>query len=274
MKRGLLDGLGPARGNEPTDVAELSAAFAALLDARAPLAPVDVCPEVSVFQALNLPELGAALDALTGSETGVPYWGLAWPGGAALARVVLDEPSLVRGKRVLDAGAGGGVAAIAAAKAGAAHVIALDLDPWALATTRLAAARNGVEVETLRWDLLEGDPPESAEVILAADMEYSPAAAAIRARLNALAERGATLLVSDCGRDHFQEAGLELLASFERSQLLGSSTRGGSAELCRRHQLAKVTPSRARVFVRRPPEPAPEDDDLDAQEADPPATES
>ncbi|MBL4847486.1 MAG: hypothetical protein JKY65_18365, partial [Planctomycetes bacterium] len=145
----------------------------------------------------------------------------------------------------------------AAAIAGAARVIALDIDPWALRVTSLAAARNGVHVETLRWDLVEADPPELPEVVLAADMEYSLSAPAIRARLAALVRRDATLLVADCGRDLFDQEGLELLATLERSQLLGSGarTRSGSAELCRRHQLASVTPSHARVYVCRPPEP-------------------
>jgi predicted nicotinamide N-methyase len=43
-----------------------------------------------------------------------PYWAFAWPGGQALARYVLDNPSLVRGKRVLDFGSGCAIEAIAA----------------------------------------------------------------------------------------------------------------------------------------------------------------
>ncbi|MBL4845206.1 MAG: methyltransferase, partial [Planctomycetes bacterium] len=75
----------------------MSDGFEALLDTRAPFTPVDLCPEVSVFQATNLHELKDALNDLVGAETGTPYWGLAWPAGAAMARIVLDDPSLVRG---------------------------------------------------------------------------------------------------------------------------------------------------------------------------------
>ena len=58
-----------------------------------------------------------------------PYWAFAWAGGQALARYVLDNPAIVAGKRVLDFGAGSGLVALAAAKAGAAHVLAADIDP-------------------------------------------------------------------------------------------------------------------------------------------------
>src|SRR5262245_33181986 len=54
----------------------------------------------------------------------LPYWAFAWAGGLALARHLLDNPSLVVGRRVLDFAAGSGVIGIAAAKAGAAEVTA------------------------------------------------------------------------------------------------------------------------------------------------------
>src|SRR5580693_3097689 len=55
-----------------------------------------------------------------------PYWAFAWAGGQALARYVLDHPDIVRGGSVLDFGAGSGLVALAAAKAGAAKVLAAD----------------------------------------------------------------------------------------------------------------------------------------------------
>jgi ribosomal protein L11 methyltransferase len=50
------------------------------------------------------------------------------------------------GARVLDYGCGSGILAIAAAKLGAAHVDAVDVDPDALAVTRDNARRNGIEL--------------------------------------------------------------------------------------------------------------------------------
>src|SRR6476646_7302565 len=58
-----------------------------------------------------------------------PFWAFAWAGGQGRARYVLDNPDTVRGKRVLDFASGSGLVAIAAAKAGAAEVIAADIDP-------------------------------------------------------------------------------------------------------------------------------------------------
>ena len=73
-----------------------------------------------------------------------PFWAFAWPGGQALARYVLDHPGLVAGRSVLDLGSGSGLVAIAAAKAGAATVIASEVDPLAVAAIGLNARANGV----------------------------------------------------------------------------------------------------------------------------------
>src|ERR1700755_2595131 len=75
------------------------------------------------------------------AEIGVPppYWAFAWAGGQALARHVLDNPQIVRGKQVLDIGSGSGLVGLAAAKAGAAHVLAADIDSFACAAIALNA---------------------------------------------------------------------------------------------------------------------------------------
>src|ERR1700759_1900676 len=57
-----------------------------------------------------------------------PFWAFAWAGGQALAPYALDHADLVKGKRVLDFGAGSGLIAIAAAKAGAAAIEATDIE--------------------------------------------------------------------------------------------------------------------------------------------------
>ncbi len=60
-----------------------------------------------------------------------PFWAFAWAGGQALARYVLDHPEIVAGKRVIDFASGSGLVAIAAMKAGAASVLAADIDVFA-----------------------------------------------------------------------------------------------------------------------------------------------
>jgi len=64
------------------------------------------------------------------------------------------ERTIQGGERVLDYGCGSGILAIAAAKLGAAHVDAVDLDPEAVATTRANAAANGVALNAALPDAL------------------------------------------------------------------------------------------------------------------------
>ncbi len=75
------------------------------------------------------------------------YWAFCWASGQVLARWLLDHPEEVRGKHVLDFGAGSGVAGIAAAHAGAASVTACDLDPDARSATAINAALHNVDIE-------------------------------------------------------------------------------------------------------------------------------
>lgn len=97
------------------------------------------------------------------------YWAFCWGSGLALARMLLDAPEWVRGRRVVDLGPGSGVVAIAAALAGAARVIACDNDPDALVATAANAAVNGVDVE-LCGDLADVAPEQ--DLLLMADVLY------------------------------------------------------------------------------------------------------
>jgi predicted nicotinamide N-methyase len=144
-----------------------------------------------------------------------PYWAFCWGGGQALARYILDRPALVRGRRVLDFGAGCGVVALAAARCGAARVCAADVDPWATAAVALNAARNGLEgrVEITTADLL-GRPAGPWDVVLAGDMTYDPALSARVVRwLAGHAARGALALLGDLGRGFVDGAALEVVAT-------------------------------------------------------------
>ena len=90
-------------------------------------------PEVTLLLADDIHRTWSQTD-----EAAPPFWAFAWAGGQALARHVLDHPDLVAGRRVLDLAAGSGIVAIAAARAGAAYVVASDSD----ARARVAAQRN------------------------------------------------------------------------------------------------------------------------------------
>jgi ribosomal protein L11 methyltransferase len=65
------------------------------------------------------------------------------------------EARIRGGERVLDYGCGSGILAIAAARLGAAHVDAVDIDPDALAATAENARVNGAAVRTFTPEALE-----------------------------------------------------------------------------------------------------------------------
>lgn len=120
-----------------------------------------------------------------------PYWSFCWASGLVLARWLADRPEWVRGKRVLDFGAGSGVAAIAAAKAGAVEVVACDLDPLALAACQANAALNEVELRYSQDFFGEAD---RFDLIIVADVLYDRANLPL---LDHFLSRGREALVAD-----------------------------------------------------------------------------
>ena len=152
------------------------------------------------------------------SEIGLPppFWAFAWAGGQALARYVLDNPAVVAGRGVIDFASGSGIVAIAAAKAGAARVLAADIDPFCAAALAVNAEANGVACGFTDADLLDAPPPAWAEVILAGDICYEkPLAERVMAWLAAARAAGATVLIGDPGRSYFPREGLVKLAQYE-----------------------------------------------------------
>ncbi|MGE8105940.1 class I SAM-dependent methyltransferase [Allorhizobium sp. NPDC080224] len=143
-----------------------------------------------------------------------PFWAFAWAGGQGLARFVLDHPETVRGKRVLDFASGSGMVAIAAAKAGAAEVLAADIDPWARSAVRLNAALNDVSVDFTTEDLIGRSV--DFEVILAGDVFYeSDFARALVTWFADMAKDGCLVLVGDPGRSYRPIEHLEPVATYE-----------------------------------------------------------
>ncbi len=138
-------------------------------------------------------------------EAPLPYWAFAWAGGLALARHLLDHPRLVRDRRVLEIGAGSGLVAIAAARAGAAEVTATDIDTLAVAAIELNAEANGVCVGALLGDALGGSG-DQIDVVLAADLLYEPRLAErLLAYLERARDRGATVLVAEPERAYLPQ---------------------------------------------------------------------
>lgn len=165
-----------------------------------------------------------------------PYWAFAWPGGQSLARHLLDHPTLVRDRTVVDFGGGGGVEALAALRAGARHVTLTDLDPVALVAAALNADRNGVALD-LRGDDVLGTPLE-ADVLLAGDMFYDAEfAARALAWMRMLAARGVLVLLGDPNRGNVPDDAVETLAMYEAP--FGTDVRGNDLRATR---VARVKP--------------------------------
>jgi predicted nicotinamide N-methyase len=144
-----------------------------------------------------------------------PFWAFPWAGGQALARYVLDHPGTVRGRRVLDAASGSGLVAIAAAKAGAASVLAGDIDQNAVAAIGINAAANGATVTARAFDFTANDAC-GAEVILAADVFYQRELAELALGfLRGAARSGADVLVADPGRAFLPAASLARLITYK-----------------------------------------------------------
>lgn len=181
------------------------AAFAASF----PLRPTRSIPAIR----LHLAGAASRLSAFSGARQ--PYWAYVWAGGAALARHLLERPETVAGRRVLDLCSGSGLVAIAAAKAGAASVVANDSDPNACRAIALNAAANGVEVEVVPGNLLGGPPLDVGTVLVGDGFYNAKLAARMTSFLARCAAAGQSVLVGDPGRGAFPQERFRLVAEYE-----------------------------------------------------------
>jgi predicted nicotinamide N-methyase len=170
-------------------------------------------PEIELHLATEITPIWQASEAwLAQRNIEPPFWAFAWPGSQVLARLILDGTIAVAGRRVLDFAAGGGLAAIAAARAGAARVEAAEIDPLAIAATRLNAAQNGVEVAAETGDVVGA--ARRWDIVMAGDVCYeAPMTGHIMPWLRRLAGEGAEVLIADPGRAYLPKDGLQPIAT-------------------------------------------------------------
>lgn len=143
-----------------------------------------------------------------------PWWAFAWAGGQAIARYLLDHPDTVRGRRVMAFAAGCGVEAIAAARAGARHVVATEIDPLCAAAIAANAALNNVTVHVTIADVI-GCALHEQDVVLAGDVFYDKQLAErILPWLNDFVACGGVVLVGDPGRTWLPVRRLRRLATY------------------------------------------------------------
>jgi predicted nicotinamide N-methyase len=179
------------------------------------LLAVPMVPEIRLHLAAeSLPIWQKTEEDLGRINVPPPWWAFAWAGGQALARYVLDNPAVVAGCSVLDLGAGSGLGAIAAAQAGAASVLAADVDPYALAAIPLNAEANGIAVATTGADLL-GAAPGAFGLVLVGDLFYErPLAERALAFIAAARDLGADVLVGDPQRSYFPKDRFHRIAEY------------------------------------------------------------
>ena len=183
-------------------------------------------PEVTLHVADDVVALWEAIEAERGTApTDPPFWAAAWPGGQALARYVLDEPSAVAGRSVLDLGAGSGLVAVAAVLAGAARVTASDVDPFSHAAVVVNAEANGVAPIAVVGDVL-GEEPPAVDVVLAGDVCYDRIMSErVLPWLEAARSGGAEVFLGDPGRPYVPVDRLERVATFDVPDTEGPQVR-------------------------------------------------
>jgi predicted nicotinamide N-methyase len=140
-----------------------------------------------------------------------PFWAFAWAGGQGLARHIFDHPEMVRGKHVLDFASGSGLVAIAAAKCGAASVLAADIDPFCSASIAVNSALNQVVVEFTAINLVGKSITQ--DILLAGDVFYDrQMAKALIPWFSNLTVQGKTIVIGDPARAYLPRERLIMLS--------------------------------------------------------------
>ncbi|MBS0530744.1 MAG: methyltransferase [Proteobacteria bacterium] len=189
---------------------------AAFIRANTRLQPVPLTPEISLYLADETVSIWTKTEDELG-EMGLPppFWAFAWAGGQALARYLLDHPTLVAGKTVLDLAAGSGLVGIAATMAGAQTVTASDIDAFACVAVCVNAQANNVHLSVRDDDLLAAIASERWDVIAAGDIFFEKETAERAfAFLASHAARGTTVLIGDPGRSFLPKEKLRKIADY------------------------------------------------------------
>jgi predicted nicotinamide N-methyase len=192
------------------------------------LTPVPAIPEIRLYKAGPTSGLWRLAEA-DEHGFGSPYWAYHWAGGLALARYILDRTEIVAGRRVLDLGAGSGIVAIAAAKAGARDVIAVDTDRYAVTAIGLNAAANHVAVTPLQGDPTAGSAPP-VDIVVIGDLFYDrDIARRVTAFLDRCLQAGIEILIGDPWRTYLPRSRLALIAEYAVTETGDGAGRAGTS---------------------------------------------
>ena len=195
--------------------------WARFIIANTKLMSPPLVPEIRLHLAEeSLPIWQKTEDKLDAINVPPPFWAFAWAGGQAVSRYLLDDPTLVVGRRVLDLGAGSGLTGIAARLAGADAVSAADIDVTAGVAVVLNAAANGVSISFSADDLLApGARSGSASVfdtIIVGDMFYErELARLVLDYIEAAVANGSVVLIGDPQRSYFPRDRFNRLSEYQ-----------------------------------------------------------
>jgi predicted nicotinamide N-methyase len=186
--------------------------IAAFIRQNLELRPVPSLPAISLYASHARSRLSRLADQ-NDPDPPPPSWAFPWAGGLALAHHFAVHPEMVRGKRVLDLGAGSGLVGIAAAQAGAT-VSAAEIDPNGRAAIALNAAANGVPIEGVDIDIADA-APDGFDLIAAGDVFYNADVGRLMLPfLERCSAAGMDVLIGDPDRRDLPVERLERLASY------------------------------------------------------------
>ncbi len=175
--------------------------------------------DIRLYQASEVTPLWLMTEAdLHQAQLPPPFWAFPWAGGQALARYIAENPHIVAGLRVVDMACGSGLVAIAAAKAGAAHVLANDIDAYSEAAVALNAELNGVTIDFVSGDLLAGMATPAnvfqADVFLAGDICYEKTMSEAMMTFFRRLDAQSSVYIGDPHRSYFPKQGLKRCADY------------------------------------------------------------
>ena len=149
---------------------------------------------------------------LSEDRSRAPYGLALWPASIALAHELVSRATELRGRRILEIGAGTGLPGIVAATSGA-PVVQTDRLDEALTSGRLNAERNGIRsIEHRLADWTAWTDTQRYDLILGADVIYAPRLQpSLRAIFDTNLAPGGHLLLGD----PFRSASIRMLEAME-----------------------------------------------------------